>query len=306
MNDKSAAPHWLRRIRKDRNLYIIVLPGFLFYLVFSYFPLYGILVAFKDFRITRGIMDSPWAGLKYFEQLFTTPGFTDALVNTIAISFMKIGFSFPFPIILAILLNELKSKRFRSFTQNLMYLPYLISWIIIGGIIYNFLSMDGIVNGIRSMFGLGSMLYLGEKEYFRWLLVISDIWKNSGWYAIIYLAALTRINSEIYESATVDGASWLRKTWHITLPGVKDVMIVLLILSMGHLLSAGFDQVLVLYNQRVYETGDILDTFIYRNGILQGRFSFAAAAGLVMTLVSAVLLLLTDRIAKKSGERGLI
>jgi len=306
MNDSKATVNWRARVRKDRYIYAFVIPGVLFYLVFSYLPLYGITIAFKDFQITRGIAGSSWAGLKYFEQLFTTPGFRDALVNTLTISFLKIAISFPCPIILAILLNELRSKRFRSLTQSLMYLPYLISWIIIGGIVYNFLSMDGIVNEIRSLFGFGPMLYLGEKEYFRSILVASDIWKNSGWYSIIYLAALTRINSEIYESATVDGASWLRKTWHITLPGIKDVMIVLLIISMGHLMSAGFEQVLVLYNQRVYETGDILDTFIYRNGILQGRFSFAAAAGLVTSIVSAILLLVTDRIAKKSGERGLI
>jgi putative aldouronate transport system permease protein len=297
---------WLKRIKKDRLIYFFVIPGILFYFVFSYLPLYGIVIAFKDFRISRGISGSSWAGLKYFEQLFSTPDFFKVLANTVIISLYKIVFSFPVPIILAILLNEIGNKRFRSVAQSLMYLPYLISWVILGGIIYNMLSMDGILNGFREMLGMQPILYLGEKQYFRFLLVITDIWKNSGWFAIIYLAALTKINSELYEAATVDGASWLRKIWHITLPGIKDVMIVLFIISMGHLLSAGFEQVFVLYNQRVYETGDILDTFIFRYGILQGRFSFAAAAGLFMSLVSAILLLVADRISKRSGERGLI
>jgi len=296
----------IRQLRRDRLIYLFVIPGVLFYFVFSYVPLYGIVIAFKDFRISRGISGSEWVGLKYFEQLLDTPDFVRAFRNTIVISLYKIVFSFPFPIILAILLNEIGHKKFKAFTQSFMYLPYLISWVILGGILYNMLSMDGLLNGIREQLGYDPVLYLAKKEYFRFLLVVTDIWKNAGWYAIIYLAALTKINPEIYESATVDGASWLRKTWHITLPGIRDVMVVLFILSMGSLLYAGFDQVFVLYNQQVYDTGDILDTFIYRYGILQGRFSFSAAAGLFMAVISAVLLLLTDRVAKKIGERGLI
>jgi putative aldouronate transport system permease protein len=293
-------------MKKDRILYLFVLPGILFYFLFSYLPLYGILIAFKDFRITRGIMESPWVGLKYFEQLWATPGFVRVLINTMLISLYKILFSFPAPIIFAILLNEIKNKYFSRFTQSMLYLPYLISWVILGGIVYNFLSTDGIVNSFRELFGLEEILYLGEKDYFRSILVVTDIWKNAGWFSIIYLAALTRINPEIYEAAMVDGAGWLSRTWHITIPGIKDVMIVLLILSMGSLLHAGFDQVFVLYNSRVYETGDILDTFIYRYGIVQGRYSFAAAAGLFTAVISSILLLVTDYIAKKSGERGLL
>ena len=298
-------PHWLRRFKREYQIYLIILPGLLFYAVFHYAPLYGVLVAFTDFRITRGISGSDWAGLRFFEQVFSTPDFWQVINNTITISIMRIVFSFPVPIILAILLNELRNQHFKKFTQSVMYLPYLISWTIIGGLVFEIFSSDGMVNSIRALLGMERHLFLVDRDFFRPLLIMTDIWKNSGFHAIIYLAAITRINSELYESAAIDGAGWLRRTWAVTIPGVSDVITVLFILSVGSLLSAGFEQVFVLYNPAVYRTGDILDTFIFRTGITNARFSFAAAAGLIRSVVSAVLLILAHKTAKKLTGKGI-
>lgn len=293
-------------IKKNRAIYLFVLPGVLFYIIFRYLPLYGVLIAFKDFRITRGILGSDWAGLKYFIQLFGTPDFLNVVLNTLLISIYKIVFSFPVPIIVAILLNEIKNKRFNNFTQSVIYMPYLISWVIIGGIVFNLLSIDGVVNSIRQAFGLQPVMFLGEVDLFRPIVVITDIWKNTGWSSIIYLATLTKISPDLYEAATIDGANWLQKTFRITIPGLSEVILVLFIISIGSLLYAGFDQVLVLYNPVVYDKGDILDTFIYRLGITKARFSYAAAAGLFQSVIAAVLIFSADTVSKKVSNKGLI
>lgn len=297
---------FLKRLRQEYPILLIVLPGLMFYLLFHYAPLYGILVAFKDFRITRGIMGSPWAGLKYFEQIFGTPDFWQVIRNTLSISVLKIVFSFPVPIVLAILLNEIRFKPFYRLTQSVMYLPYLISWTVIGGLVFEIFSGNGMINGIRGWMGLDRHLFLTDQGFFRSLVVMTDIWKNSGWSAIIYLATLTSINPELYEAAAIDGAGWLRRTWAITIPELMDVIIVLFIISIGSLLSAGFDQVYVLYNPGVYKTGDILDTFIFRMGIKNARFSYAAAAGVVKSVVSAIMLFSADRAAKRVAGRGIV
>lgn len=295
-----------QQLRREYQILLFVLPGLLFYIIFHYVPLYGILVAFKDFRITRGIMGSNWAGLKYFRQIFATPDFWNVIENTLLISTYKIVFAFPVPIALAILLNELRSKRFKRVTQSVIYLPHLISWTVIGGLVFDILSANGMVNGIRQWLGMDVHYYLADKSFFRPLVVMTSIWKGAGWGTIIYTSTLSGINPELYEAAAIDGANWLQRVWRITLPELMNVVIVMLILEVGSMLSAGFDQVFVLYNPAVYKTGDILDTFIFRMGVTNARFSYAAAAGVIKSIVSALMLFTADQVSKKVAGRGII
>lgn len=293
-------------MRKDLHMYIFVFPAILFYLIFHYAPLYFVQIAFKNFRITSSVTDSRWTGLDNFRILFNTPGFASALENTFIISFYKLVFAFPVPIILALLLNELRRVLFKRVVQSILYLPHFISWVVIGGILFNLLSIHGgLVNEILQWFGQEPISFLADKAYFRTILVLSEIWKESGWGTIIYFAALTKISPELYEASALDGANRLKQIWHVTLPGIKDVIIVLLILKIGYILTDGFEQILVLQNNMVLEVGDTLDTFVYRTGLLQARYSYATAAGLFQAVLAGIMLITADRFAKKIGERGL-
>jgi putative aldouronate transport system permease protein len=295
-----------QRMKKNRQWYWFVIPAVVFYAVFRYWPLYFVQIAFRSFRITRSVWDSPWVGWYHFERLFTSPGFLDALRNTIIIGVYKLVFGWPIPILLALLLNELRSVSFKRVTQTLIYLPHFISWVIIGGILMNLLSVDGgLFNEIRSWFGKEPIMYLASKAHFRGIIVLSDIWKDSGWGTIIYLAAISRVNPELYESAHIDGANRLQQVGYITIPAILDVVVVLLILRLGRILSVDFQQILVLLNPVVRPVGDVLQTYVYRVGLQQSRFAFAAAAGLFTTLVAAIMLFSSDRVAKQLGQRGL-
>ena len=293
-------------IARNRNWYLFLLPAVLFYVLFAYSPMYFLQIAFRDFRITRAVSGSPWVGLKYFRQLFDTVGFWNAFANTLIISAYKLVFAWPVPIMLALLLNEIGNQRFKRVVQTIIYLPHFISWVIIGGILYNFTAINGgLFNKILLSLGRDPVLFLGTPRLFRPILVLSDIWKEAGWGTIIYLASITRISAELYEAAVVDGAGRLRQMRDITLPGIKDVIVVLLILRLGNILNVGFEQVLVLQNQMVLEVGDILDTFVWRLGLQQGRYSFATAAGLFRSVIAAVMIYAADRMSKRFGEAGL-
>lgn len=297
----------LSRIKRDRMLYLFLIPAAVYYIIFRYMPMYYLQIAFRNFRITADISRASWAGFKYFEQLFGVQGFWTALRNTLIISLYKLIFAWPFPIVLALLLNEMKGKTFKRISQTLIYMPHFVSWVIVGGIIYNFTEINGgLFNKILEAFGQKPVLFLGTPKYFRSILVLSEIWKESGWGTIIFLAAMTRINAELYESAVVDGANRFRQIWHITLPGIKDIIVVMLIVRLGNLLNVGFEQVLVMQNKMVLEVGDILDTFVYRQGLLEGRHSFATAAGLFQSCVAAIMIVLSDTVSKRFGESGLI
>lgn len=296
-----------RDIKRSKNLYLFLIPAAAYYVIFRYMPMYYLQIAFKNFRITADISKATWAGLKYFEQLFAVSGFWSALNNTLIISLYKLIIAWPFPIILALLLNEMKSKRFKRVSQTLIYMPHFVSWVIVGGIIYNFTEINGgLFNKLLALAGYDPILFLGKPQYFRSILVISEIWKESGWGTIIFLAAMARIDPAIYESAMADGANRFRQIWHITLPGISDIIVTLLIVRLGNLLNVGFEQVLVLQNQMVLSVGDILDTFVYRQGLQEGRHSFAAAAGLFQSAIAAVMIMLSDYTAKRFGERGLL
>lgn len=296
-----------RDVWRNRRIYLFVLPGVIYYLLFKYSPLYYLQIAFRDYRVTRPLGKCAWAGFAYFEEVFSSVSFLAALRNTLIINGLKLLFCFPAPIIIALMLNELHSLRFKRTVQTILYLPHFISWVVISSIIMNFTTIyGGLFNNILTMLGMEPIMFLGRKDMFRPILVISDIWKESGYGAIIYLAALTSIDPQLYDAASIDGASRLQRIWHIALAGIKDVVVMMLIMRIGAMMGGNFDQVQTLLNDQVLPVGDILDTFVYRVGISNGRHSFATAAGLFNSAVGAILLISSDRFAKRMGERGLI
>lgn len=290
-----------REFHINKYYYLMLIPGIIFFIIFKYTPMFGLIIAFKDYSFADGILGSPWAGLKWLNMLFSNEEFIKVIYNTISISLLKIVFGFPAPIILAILLNELRNIYFKRTIQTIIYVPYFISWVIIAGIMFTMLSPTV---GIIGAFGFKSSPIL-DPNNFKMLAVISEIWKDSGWGTVVYLAAISGISSEVYEAAVVDGANRFQQMIHITLPSLMSTISVLLILKTGTILSAGFDQIFVLYSPPVYDVADIIDTFVYRNGLAMGRFSFATAAGLFQSFVGLIMVLLSNYFAKKVGEQGI-
>lgn len=297
----------LRHFYSKHQIFLFIIPALLYYIIFRYKPLYFIQIAFRDFRITRPLEKSPWVGFDHFVTLFSSTDFQQALLNTLIISFYKILFGFPAPIILALMLNELRNAIFKRISQSILYLPHFISWSVLGGIIYSLLSVhDGLINELVKWFGHEPIYFMGSKEYFRAILVASEVWKTMGWGTILYLAALTRIDATLYEAAHVDGATRLQQLWHITLPGISTTIVVLFIINIGHLLDVGFEQILVLSNPMVIDVADIIDTYVFRVGLQEGKHSLATAAGLFKTLVAAILVYTADRFSKAMGHRGIM
>lgn len=281
--------------------YLLILPGLAALLVFRYIPMVGVIIAFKDFKIAEGIFGSQWVGTKWFEMLFSNAEFSNVLFNTIYISLLKLIFSFPAPILLALMINEVSHVKFKKVIQTTVYLPHFISWVVIGGVMMTILSPSV---GILSLFGASKNPLL-EPANFRWLVVVSDIWKEAGWGTVVYLAAITNISPDLYEAATVDGATRFQKIWNITLPAIAGTIAIMLILRTGSLLSAGFDQMYVLQTSATMDVGDVLDTFVYRYGLAQGRFSYAAAAGLFQSVVGLILVSLSNFITGRMGQDGI-
>ncbi|WP_426451455.1 ABC transporter permease [Paenibacillus sp. S-38] len=294
-----------RRVWSYRAFYLMLLPGVLYYLIFRYLPMYGVVIAFKDFSMLDGILGSSWADPwhKHFTAFFQSPYFSQLMVNTLLISVYKLVFGTVPPILMALLLNECRVKWFKTIVQTLTYMPHFLSWVIIYGILIAFFSQSsGLVNRWIEELGGSSIGFLTSVDYFRGMLVGSEIWKDLGWGAIIYLAAMTAIDPTLYEAAKVDGAGRLRMIWHITLPGIRSVIILLLILKLGHIMDAGFDQIYILYNIQVYQVADILDTWVFRTGLQQLNFSLGAAVGLFKSLIGLVLVLGSNHLSKKWGE----
>ena len=276
----------IRVLRRYRYLYLMAVPVVLFYALFHYAPMYGLIIAFKDYNVFKGILGSPWVGLYNFELVFGDNYFWKVVRNTAIISLLKLVFGFPAPIIIALLLNEVLHMGFKRVIQTIIYLPRFISWVILAGIMINILSIHGgLVNQIVELFGGTPQSYLMKPDYFRPIVTISHIWKTAGWGSIIYLAALAGINVELYESAVIDGAGKLRQTWHVTLPGIRPAIILLLILSLADIMNAGFDQIFVLYNSLTQEVGDIIDTYVYRQGLQAARYSYATVVGIFKSVI---------------------
>lgn len=282
----------IRKWRRELPLHFMILPGLLFILIFSYVPMAGVIIAFQKFIPARGLFgEQKWIGLDNFKYVMDLPSFTTVFWNTLSISSMKLVLGLLVPIIFAILLNEMKNELVKRSVQTAIYLPYFLSWVVLGGILIDLLSpSSGIVNSLLASIGLEPVFFLGDNKWFQTTLITSDIWKNFGYGTIIYLAAITGIDPGLYEAATIDGANRWRKAWHITLPGMRMVIVLLSVLSLGQLLNAGFDQVFNLYSPQVYESGDILDTFVYRIGLLDAQYGVATAVGLFKSLISFVLI----------------
>ena len=295
-----AAGHY---IWKHRYLYLLLLPAIIYFIVFHYIPMYGVTISFKDYNFKKGILGSDWVGLENFEYMFGLNDFYRVFKNSFILRFLRLIFEFPIPIIIALLLNEVRGKRFKKVTQTALYLPHFLSWAVIGGIMVNFLSPTwGVVNNVIQQLGFEPIFFLGEPEYFRTTVVISSIWKEAGWGTIIYLAAITGIDMEQYEAATVDGANRWQRLIHITLPNIKTTIIIMLILRMGSIMSNGFEQIFTLQNTQNLTVSEVFETYTYRVGLLGGRFSFATTVGLFASVISMIFLLTTNFIAKKMGE----
>ena len=293
----------LKKIARKKALYILLIPGIFYFVLFDYVPMYGAIIAFKDFKPLDGILGSRWVGLQNFIDFFNHPSFSLVLSNTVIISFYKILFGFPAPIILALLLNEVKVSGFKRLVQTVTYLPHFLSWVVITGLVSSVLSPStGIVNILLKSMNIKPIYFMADPKYFRAVLVITDIWKEVGWGSIIYLAAISGINQELYEAAIIDGAGRWKRTVYITLPSISSTIIIMLILRVGSIMNAGFEQIFMMYNASVYDVSDVIDTFVYRMGLERRRYSFATAVGLFKSIIGFTLIVITNKISKRIDE----
>lgn len=311
-SDKLSARHILQRdMKANWELYLMILPALAFYVIFCYGPMYGALIAFKNYKPQLGVMASPWAKpfYKHFQTFLTMPYFKRLMLNTLNISINSLVWGFPAPIILALLINELKSKSFTKVTQTITYLPYFVSIVVICGLIKTFTDRTGLINDFIAFFGGERVTMLGEAKYFVPIYVISDIWQNVGWNSIIYISALAAIDQELYEAARIDGAGRLRQTWHITLPGILPTVIILLILRLGNLLNVGYEKIMLLYNPLTYDRADVISTYVFRYGLGgdggANPWSFSSAVGLFNSAINFVLVILANKISKSVTDTGL-
>lgn len=293
------------RIVAHKYLFLMLLPGLLYFVIYRYIPMFGLVIAFKRYYPNLGVFGSEWVGLQHFQRVFSSPDILRVFRNTLIISFAKLIFAFPVPIILAILINEVRTMSFKRTVQTISYLPHFLSWVVFGEIILVLLSGDGPVNILRGLLGLDPVYFMIEPRYFRPIVVITDILKTSGWGTIVYLAAITTIDPQMYEAAIIDGANRFRRIIHITLPCITSTIAILLILRIGRLLDAGFHQIFVLYNEAVYETGDIFGTYVYRVGLSRGEYSLATAVGMFKGVVGFILIVLANKVSRRITESGI-
>lgn len=300
---------FLKIVRKDifknRIIYLMALPVIAYYIIFQYGPMYGAVIAFKDFSPGRGIFGSEWVGLQHFISFFKGVYFWRLLSNTIIINVYQLIFGFPAPIILALLLNEVRKNSIKRLVQTVTYLPHFISIMVICGLIIDFTSRNGLINDLLASIGIQRTTMLLRPELFRTIYVGSAIWQEIGWGSIIYLAALSGISQELYEAARIDGAGRWRQTWHITLPGILPTIIILLILRMGSMMNVGFEKTILLYNPLTYETADVISSYVYRKGILEFSYSFSTAVGLFNSVINFMLLLFSNQLSRKFTETSL-
>jgi putative aldouronate transport system permease protein len=303
---RPAKPHWFRHIRNNPGLYLMVVPGIIYFVVFRYVPLLGSVIAFQDYNIFKGITDSNWVGFKWFEQMYMFPNFKRLLVNTLIISFYQLIFTFPAPIILACMMNELSRTRMKQWMQTILYLPHFLSWTIIFALVYSLLSsQSGLLNHYLTQWGGTELHFLQEPGYFRTIVISTGMWKEMGWGTIIYLAALAGVNPSLYEAATVDGAGRWKQFLYITAPELIPATMILLLLKIGHILDIGFEQIYVFLTPATYSVGDVIDTYAYRAGLLNGQYSFATAIGLFKSIVGFLMLVIANRISKATTGQGL-
>lgn len=283
----------------------MMIPVIGYYLIFHYGPMYGAIIAFKDYSPMKGILGSDWVGLKHFEEFFNSYYFLRVLKNTLLISLYTLVFEFPAPIILALLINEVRKRTFKRVVQTITYMPYFISLVVICGIITDFTNADGLINRLIMMLGYDGQAMLQKPELFRPIYVLSEIWQRIGWESIIYIAALMSIDLEQYEAAKIDGASRLKQMFHITLPGLLPIITIMFILRMGNMLNVGFEKIILLYNPVTYETADVISSFVYRKGLLEFGWSYSSAVGLFNSVINLVLLISANYISRRVSQNSL-
>jgi putative aldouronate transport system permease protein len=292
-------------ILMDWDLYMLLVPGILFFLIYKYIPMFGVLIAFQDYSPFRGVLNSEWVGFKHFVNLFTYDKFWEIFRNTILISFYNLVFFFPAPIAIALLLNEVKNQLFKRYVQTIIYLPHFVSWVVVAGMTYVLLgTQGGLINEIIVNAGGEALPFLTTPEWFRSLIVSQSVWKEAGWGTIIFLAALSGVDPQLYEAAVVDGAGRWRQLWHVTLPAIRSTILILLILRLGHVLDVGFEQIFLMLNATVYEVGDVFETYVYREGLIGGKFSYTTAVGLFKSLVGLIMVVGANWLTQKFGEEG--
>ena len=298
---------------KTRKLFIgqteyilLILPGIIFFLIFAYMPMYGAMIAFKDFRLGDTIMSAPWVGLKWFKEFFGGMFFWRLIKNTLLINFYSLIFGFPIPIIFALVVNEIRIRSFKKAIQTISYAPYFISTVVVVGILRNFFAFDhGMVNNILESMGYERIQFFLRSEFFRPLYIGSGIWQSFGYGSIIYIAAMSGVDVELYESAVIDGATRLRQIWHITLPAIRPTIIILLILNIGRLMSEGFEKIILMYNPAIYEVADVISTYVYRRGLIEMEFSLSTAVGLFNSAINFCLLISANAISRRISEVSL-
>jgi putative aldouronate transport system permease protein len=295
-----------KRLVKHWEFYALLALPLAWYVIFQYIPMYGVQIAFKDFSPVKGINGSPWVGFKHFEDFFHAYYFSRLLINTLLLSLYNIVFGFPLPIVLALLIHEIRGNAIKKVLQNITYVPHFLSIVVVAGMAYTFLHPEtGIINLLIKSLGFGAVDFMQSPGWFRTVFVGSGVWQEAGWAAIIYLAALSGIDPSLYEAAKIDGASRLRRIWHVSIPGIAATIIILFILRIGHVMDIGFEKALLLQNSLNAETSDIIQTFIYTTGIQQGRFSFTSAVGLFNSLINFAMLIAVNRIARWKSDTSL-
>lgn len=292
-------------IVQNKYLYLLFSLPVAYFIIFQYAPMFGILIAFKDYNVFQGVLKSPWVGTKYFEQFLTDPYFWKLVRNTVLINVYMLLFFFPTPIILALLLNELSRQWFKRLVQTISYLPHFLSTVVICGMIINFMNTDGLINQALQYFGHEPVKFLLMPDWFRTIYIGSEIWAGIGWGSIIYLAALTSLDPQIYEAATMDGANRWQQTIHITLPGIAPVITIMFLLTLGNIMSVGFEKILLLYTGPTYETADVISTYVYRRGLINSDFSYATAVGLFQSIIALCFVSTANYISRKLSATSL-
>lgn len=315
-NDKASAPAakidkkafrartW-KLIKKNKMVYLMVLPVVIYYILFHYKPMYGIIIAFQDFSPRKGVFGSEWVGLKHFRDFFGGYYFWRLLRNTLKLSFATLLIGFPIPIILALLINELRSKAFSKTVQTITYMPHFVSMVVLCSMIRQFVGSNGFITGFFTMFGYDGSNMLSKQGLWIPIYVISNIWQGAGWGSIVYLAALTGIDSELYDAARVDGANRWKQTLHVTFPSILPTIVIMLIMRVGQIMGVGYEKTILLYNDGIYEVADIISTYVYRMGLISREFSFSTAVGLFNSVVNFILVVLANQISKKTTETSL-
>ena len=297
---------FLRSLWRQRWLYFLMAPTLIYFVIFKYGPLWNAQIAFKDFKPLLGVIGSPWVGFKHFETFINSFYFTELMTNTIVFSVAKLLLGLPIAILCAIALHETWLVKYRTFVQTMIYLPHFLSWVIMFGVLLVILSPgNGLLNQVIERLGGKPIPFLTSPDHFRWVVILSDVWKETGWSTILYLAALLAISPDLYEAAAVDGATPLQRIWYISLPGILPVIVLVTLLRMGHILEAGFNQIFVLYSVPVYSVGDILDTWVYRQGVLQFQFSLATAVGFFKGAIGLILLVISNKAAKRLAQQSI-